>query len=304
MTTAPAEDPIIDHSLLTKADALIRRNRPDGVGSEAEELPLLTDRVDDDLPELTDTLLTLSTLDAQQASNATPERVEQAFSLSLNLEDEDIPSAYLHPPVLNKHLLEEAVGAATQQLREEMHKAHEQALHEAVAKARAESQAEATAQLQKAVQAAFSQGREETRASQREAHERTLHEVIAKTRAETLAEARQMQHHAVQAALAQGREEAEINQWPAIQEARREAVQEVASAMSERLIELDAQIAQSLNQWLAKELPSLIATELRGVAERLRVQTAAHMRATLLPELSEQVSKVLESALKDDSQQA
>jgi hypothetical protein len=68
--------------------------------------------------------------------------------------------------------------------------------------------------------------------------------------------------------------------------------------MSERLIELDAQIAQSIQQWLAKELQPIIASELLGVSERLRVQTAAHMRATLLPELSEQVSKVLESALR------
>jgi len=49
-------------------------------------------------------------------------------------------------------------------------------------------------------------------------------------------------------------------------------------------------------------LPPLIATELLGLSERLRTQTTAHMRATLLPELSDQISKVLESALRGESE--
>ncbi|MDQ7990375.1 MAG: hypothetical protein REI09_12135 [Candidatus Dactylopiibacterium sp.] len=150
--------------------------------------------------------------------------------------------------------------------------------------------------IEQAVDEAVAQTRTEMQAQQQQ----VLQDAVARARTEALAEARQMHQHAIQAAIQQGREEAEINQWPALQAARSEAVQGAAAAMSERLIELDAQIAQSLNDWLARELPPIIALELQGLAERLRVQTAAHMRATLLPELSEQVSKVLESALRSD----
>lgn len=256
MNPTSGDDPILDKALLTKADALIRRNRPDGVNSDAELLPLLTDTLDEDLPELTDALDNLlDEVEPVTTLEPIPERVQQAFAFSLDLDTEEAP-----PP---------------RQL-----EPHDDTIKKAVA--------EAVAQV-----------RQEILADQ----EQTLHEARAEARAEALNEARQMQHHAVQAALAQGREEAEINQWSALQEARREAVQAAAGAMSERLIELDAQISQSINQWLAKELPQLIATEMLGLAERLRMQTASHLRVTLLPELSEQISKVLESALKDDSRQ-
>ncbi|MEN3110359.1 hypothetical protein ACFONG_10455 [Uliginosibacterium paludis] len=250
MSTHAGDDPSFDHALLNKADALIRRNRTDGVAPNAEELPMLTDVVEDDLPELTETLV-VPTAAQQAAFSAADNKV----LLALDLEDDDLtPRGQFQQlsPLPPKQVIEKAVDEAVERTRAEMRAEHQHALHDAVARARADA----------------------------------------------LNEARQMNQHAIQAAVRQGREEAEINQWPAIQAARQEAVQQAASAMSERLIELDAQIAQSLQQWLAKELPPIIASELLGLSERLRVQTAAHMRATLLPELSEQVSKVLESALR------
>lgn len=254
MNSSSADDLPLDRALLGKADALIRRNRTSGVSPDAEELPMLTEVVEEELPELTDAL----TLPVSETAPAVPPRVQEAFSLNLDLDDYT-PSGQFQPmsPLPPDEVIERAVDEAVERVREEMRVEQQHAIQEAVAKARAE----------------------------------TLHE------------ARQMQQHAVQAAIRQGREEAEINQWPALQAARQEAVQGAAAAMSERLIELDAQISQSLNQWLAKELPPIIASELLGLSERLRVQTTAHMRATLLPELSEQVSKVLESALKGDSGQ-
>ncbi|MDO6387416.1 MULTISPECIES: hypothetical protein [unclassified Uliginosibacterium] len=254
MNSSSADDLPLDRALLGKADALIRRNRTSGVSPDAEELPMLTEVVEEELPELTDALA----LPVSETAPAVPPRVQEAFSLNLDLDDYT-PSGQFQPmsPLPPDEVIERAVDEAVERVREEMRVEQQHAIQEAVAKARAE----------------------------------TLHE------------ARQMQQHAVQAAIRQGREEAEINQWPALQAARQEAVQGAAAAMSERLIELDAQISQSLNQWLAKELPPIIASELLGLSERLRVQTTAHMRATLLPELSEQVSKVLESALKGDSGQ-
>ncbi|KAF7600838.1 MAG: hypothetical protein CGU28_00430 [Candidatus Dactylopiibacterium carminicum] len=252
----PREDPHIDRQLLSKADALIRRNRPDGVGLDAEELPLLTDVLDEDLPELTDAI-EIDLDDAVDASSfqPVPQRLQEAFSLSLDLEEAPQPAS--HEASAPK---EDAADVV-------------QAVNEAMARVRDEMAAE---------------------------REHAIQEVSARVRADVLQEARLQQQRAVQAALAQGREEAEINHWPALQEARKEAMQTAAMHISERLIELDAQIAQSVNAWLSREMPQLIAGELAGLAERLRVQTAAHMRATLLPEISEQVSMVLESALKDD----
>lgn len=259
--TPSGEDPDLNKQLLHKADALIRRNRPDGVGSDADELPLLTEAVEEDLPELTEMVAAIPEPVVSPLVQSVPERVQQVFSLSLDLENEDQhqPTGQFKP--FSPQASQEAI---------------KKAVDEAVARTRRELQSD---------------------------QQRAIQDACAKTRADVLAEARVMHQHAVQAALAQGREEAEINQWARIQEARREAVQTAAGAMSERLIELDAQIAQSINQWLAKELPPLIASELLGLSERLRMQTTAHMRATLLPDLSDQISKVLESALRGESDQ-
>lgn len=253
MTTEHGDDPEFDHSLLNKADALIRRNRTDGVAPDAEDLPMLTDVVDDDLPELTETLVMPTTIG----------RTGTVASGAKAIPHPEIDEKDTVPRVPNPEL------SSTRPPREII----DQAVREAITRTRAEMEI---------------------------THHRALQDAVSRARTDALQEARQMNQHAIQAAMRQGREEAEINQWPALQTARQEAVQNAAAAMSERLIELDAQIAQSINQWLARELPPIIASELLGLSERLKIQTAAHMRATLLPELSEQVSKVLDSALRTD----
>jgi hypothetical protein len=66
------------------------------------------------------------------------------------------------------------------------------------------------------------------------------------------------------------------------------------SDLAEHLVALDATISLELERWIATELPPLIARELDSVAERVRVQALAHMRATLLPTLSERIADHLQ----------
>jgi len=68
--------------------------------------------------------------------------------------------------------------------------------------------------------------------------------------------------------------------------------------IAERLIDLDAFIAQSLETWISKELPQIVAGELDNMVERLRVKTLAHMRATLVPELSDKLSETLDAVTR------
>jgi hypothetical protein len=77
------------------------------------------------------------------------------------------------------------------------------------------------------------------------------------------------------------------------------AAQATRMAVAEQLIDLDARIAQKLEAWLGDELPQLVATELDGMVERLRVKTLAHMRATLVPDLSAKLSEVLDATMHD-----
>jgi hypothetical protein len=70
-------------------------------------------------------------------------------------------------------------------------------------------------------------------------------------------------------------------------------------AVAEQLIDLDARISQKLEAWLGDELPQIVATELDGMVERLRMKTLAHMRATLIPELSAKLSEVLDATVHD-----
>ena len=61
----------------------------------------------------------------------------------------------------------------------------------------------------------------------------------------------------------------------------------------ERLVALDALISREVEAWLAEELTELLDAELARVAERVRSQALAQMRATLLPALSEHISATL-----------
>lgn len=63
--------------------------------------------------------------------------------------------------------------------------------------------------------------------------------------------------------------------------------------LAEHLVALDAAIAREVESWLAVELPQLISLELDRLSDRLRNQALAHMRATLLPTLSERISENL-----------
>lgn len=63
--------------------------------------------------------------------------------------------------------------------------------------------------------------------------------------------------------------------------------------LAERLVALDGAIAQEVEAWLANELPQLLSAELDRMAERLRSQALAHMRATLLPALAQHISDTL-----------
>jgi hypothetical protein len=63
--------------------------------------------------------------------------------------------------------------------------------------------------------------------------------------------------------------------------------------LTERLAALDSFIAREIETWLANELPQILSTELDRLAERLRDQALAQMRATLLPALSRRISDTL-----------
>lgn len=249
------DDPTLNDLLLSKADALIRRNRPDGVGTDAEELPLLTDAVED-LPELTDAVEAparaedSARLPDTVAPHNTPQNNSQdaeLVELTLDLEDlEDTPREEPRP-----RFIEEAVREVEERTRAELEAAHEQALEEL----RTQLQAEAAAEQAKAIEAA----------------------------------------------LAQHRQDAEATQRARVDEARRDAWQTAAMAMSEHLIDLDSYLAQSLDQWMTTELPQLVSTEMAGMVERLRSRASAHLRATLVPQLSEKLSSVLDETLSDNT---
>ena len=64
--------------------------------------------------------------------------------------------------------------------------------------------------------------------------------------------------------------------------------------IAERLIELDTQIARSINEWMDKELPQLLQRQLEHLSEQLQTEMQAHLRATLLPELSAHISAQLD----------
>ena len=65
------------------------------------------------------------------------------------------------------------------------------------------------------------------------------------------------------------------------------------AALAERLVVLDGLIAREVEAWLSDELPQILTAELDRLAERLRAQALAQMRATLLPALSQRISDTL-----------
>ncbi|MCX9157625.1 hypothetical protein OPU71_15975 [Niveibacterium sp. 24ML] len=88
----------------------------------------------------------------------------------------------------------------------------------------------------------------------------------------------------------------------AAQAARDEAMVQAQAArmrMAEQLIEFDAHISQTLEAWISNELPQIVAAEVDGMVERLRMKTLAHMRATLVPDLSHKLSELLDATLNE-----
>ncbi len=60
--------------------------------------------------------------------------------------------------------------------------------------------------------------------------------------------------------------------------------------LAETLIQLDTDISREVETWLATELPQILSRELGGLADRIRAETLAQLRATLLPALSERIA--------------
>lgn len=62
----------------------------------------------------------------------------------------------------------------------------------------------------------------------------------------------------------------------------------------EHLVQIDTLIAREVEAWLSNELPQLLSRELDSLSERLRIETLAHLRATLLPTLSNHIASRLD----------
>jgi len=69
--------------------------------------------------------------------------------------------------------------------------------------------------------------------------------------------------------------------------------------LAEFLVELDTALARAIETWFANELPQLITRELDQLTDRLRTESLAHMRATLVPTLSALIAERLDPARKD-----
>lgn len=67
--------------------------------------------------------------------------------------------------------------------------------------------------------------------------------------------------------------------------------------LSQRLVALDTAISRHIEEWVANELPQLVSRELDELAERLRIQATAHLRATLLPLISAEIAETLDNDL-------
>jgi hypothetical protein len=69
--------------------------------------------------------------------------------------------------------------------------------------------------------------------------------------------------------------------------------------LAELLVTLDTALAREIEAWFATELPQLVEREFASLAQRMQAEALAHMRATLLPELSERISKLLAGTSTD-----
>ena len=63
----------------------------------------------------------------------------------------------------------------------------------------------------------------------------------------------------------------------------------------DQLIGLDAMIARHIDTWLVNELPAVLDRELEGFKLRLRDELHAHRRATLIADISREISDLLDT---------
>lgn len=62
-----------------------------------------------------------------------------------------------------------------------------------------------------------------------------------------------------------------------------------------RIVDLEAAITRSIDAWVSTELPQIMSREFDAFAERLREAAREHMRTTLLPTLTAQIEKTLDT---------
>ena len=65
--------------------------------------------------------------------------------------------------------------------------------------------------------------------------------------------------------------------------------------LAERLIGLETDIGREIEGWIQQELSQLVEAELARMADKLRNETIAHLRATLIPALSEHIARHLDA---------
>ena len=73
---------------------------------------------------------------------------------------------------------------------------------------------------------------------------------------------------------------------------------DIEAQPAEKLVELDTEIARKVADWVAVEFQQVLDRELERLGERVRAEMLAHLRATLLPELSAQVSTLLDDSAR------
>lgn len=70
----------------------------------------------------------------------------------------------------------------------------------------------------------------------------------------------------------------------------------VPDALAERLIRLDTELNREIENWVSSEFPQILGRELDRLTERMQAEMITHLRAVLLPELSERISHLLDQA--------
>lgn len=72
------------------------------------------------------------------------------------------------------------------------------------------------------------------------------------------------------------------------------ATEDDRARLVEHLVQIDTVITREVENWLSTELPQLLSREFDSLSARLRTEALAHLRATLLPTLSEHIANRLD----------